>query len=143
LGEALTDDAKENPVKTLAGWTALLLAVCSVAGCGQGYDGVVNEGIKCWTEAAEVLATIHDEASAEQARPRLDGIVNRMAALEKRRSALPPMSREQLNEFQVKHHEAMATATDKLDQEMQRSLAVPGAGPVVYDFHRKMAQLQN
>jgi hypothetical protein len=133
----------EKTMKTMVRWGALTLCVLSAVGCGAGHDALMKEQIQCWNEAADVLATIHDEASAAQAKLRLEAILDHLAEVDRKGRALPPPLEEEQVDLRQHNQEAVTTATTRINQEMQRAIDVPGAGPVVYEFHQQVMHSLN
>jgi len=132
-------------MKGMVARAAVGLVVCVVAGCGsgQGQDGVIKERLRCWNEATDIIATIRDESSASKARPRLDEILQRLVALNRKAKTLRPASEEEEIDLRLKNQDALKTANEKLNEQMARASLVPGGAEVVYEFNQKVHQVLN
>jgi len=127
-------------MKRITPFVAAALVLCGLAGCNSGWDGVIKDRVRCWNEAADVFATIRDEQTALQARPKLMAILDRMAELDRRGKAIAPASDDKVYEVRMNNQEAVKTANDRINAQMDRAAAVPGGAEVVYEFNYKLRQ---
>lgn len=131
-------------MKTVVACGAVSLVLCTLAGCGSSaQDEAIKERIRCWNEASDVFASIQDEKSAAAARDRLDGIIERMMAINRKSKTLRPATEAEEREIRQKNEDVVRKAGERLNQQMERAASVPGGGEVVYDFNYKVRQYLN
>lgn len=66
-------------------WNALAAAcLLNLTGCGDSHEAITVETIRALDEYAQVLESVHDDASAKAAIPRVTAIGEQLASLKRR-----------------------------------------------------------
>jgi hypothetical protein len=121
---------------------AAAAALLAVAGCGgSSHERLVREQLEALEEAAAVLGTMRDGASAAAARPKLQAILKRLKDQHERAQALPPLSPEARNDLAQKHEQASREVLDKLAAAARQAQAVPECAATVHEFQREFQRL--
>jgi DNA invertase Pin-like site-specific DNA recombinase len=120
----------------------LVLLVLSSAGCGSTtHDDLIKEQIRCIEEAAQVLESIKDSATAGAARPKLKKLIADIEEQNRRGRALEPLSADELRRLGERAHERSKAALDRLNQAVRRAAACPGCEDVVGEFRHELGRL--
>ena len=105
---------------------------------GGEHEDVMKSMVAVFGDYAATLATVKDKATAEAAKPKLQGLALRMQAVQKRMEALgePPEAEKQ--RLKEKYETAMAEATQKMMAESMRVAMTPGANDVLREVFQSM-----
>jgi hypothetical protein len=97
-----------------------LLVLCT-SGCGSGPDGLLKDQTSLQTEAAGVLDTIEDEATADKAISKLEELGKRAKANDDKLAELK-LSSEDAIKLLEKHKAELEGAKKKLVDSMQKAM---------------------
>ena len=130
-------------VLLLVGLAAGVLLVCCVSAAGVGLyftlrgvplgdslEAVDRDQLQAINDMADVLATVQDQASAQQALPRVKAFGPRVRQLLKRGKAFETVSPAQEQALRQKYEAETQAAVLRLSIQVQRVRNVPG-GPAV------------
>jgi len=108
------------------------------AASGGEHEGVMKNMVAVCSDYAATLATVKDKATAEAAKPKLQGLALRMQAVQERMAALgePPEAEKQ--RLKEKYEAAMAEAMQKMMTESMRVAMTPGANEVLREVFESM-----
>jgi hypothetical protein len=108
----------------------ILIAVglLALAGCGSPRDALTREAVAATNEAADALAEVTDQETADAARPKLKEIGERLRRAKERIEGLGKPSEDQAAALKRRHDDAMKEALGKLYKESLRVAQLPG-GP--------------
>jgi uncharacterized coiled-coil protein SlyX len=104
----------------MAGVVMVLIALAMVSGCGDKYDSAMKEQIGHLKEMNAVLAQVTDEASLEDAQPKLERISKKMKALSERLKEMGQPSDKRQAELQEKYGPELKELSKKLAQNTMR-----------------------
>ncbi len=117
---------------------AEILSVGSVlllcAGCGGSdatHDSLTQEMIACMNEQADLHTTITDEASAQEALPRLEELVKKNTELKLRADELGMPGPGGYDALREKYEAALVKAGDRIEKEMERIRALKDSTKVL------------
>jgi hypothetical protein len=96
-----------------------LVLLLALAGCGRTPDALVSRQISVLDEAAETLATITDESSADAAAPKLGKLQRELNDLVPRVKALD-LKHDEREAVENKHREQMESARKRFEAEVER-----------------------
>ena len=105
-------------------------------GCASEHEKLVDEQIRSFEEAAEILEGIQDADSARTARPKLKQIVQRLYEQNQRARTLE-ISAEELRELAKKTQ----PVTKRLNEAALKAAAQPGCQEVVMEFRLDLSRL--
>ena len=66
----------------------VLLLACVICGCGSSNVSPVDEQADAVSDAADILATIKDKASAQLAKPKVEAVAARLRVAQKKRAEM-------------------------------------------------------
>lgn len=97
----------------------VVLALCA-GGCGDSYDAINRDTLEAQKEFCTILATVKDEASAQEAVKQLDALAVKMRRIGKRSSTMGEPPLEVKKAMQTKYdpdlQKTAQTARDELDR---------------------------
>ena len=109
---------KEILMKKLAGFGVCLFLLCGVSGCGSsGPDATMKESIVVMNDLSSILEGIKDNATADQAIPKIEKQADRMKELRKKMQELKLSTEEE-----KKLEEKYKPETDKARERMQKAM---------------------
>ncbi|MCP4377663.1 MAG: hypothetical protein GY794_15995 [bacterium] len=119
---------------------ALMLSLVPLIGCGPSdpHEKAVVDMMDCMEEMADVLATVTDEASAEEAKPKLEAVAERMQTLKKDMDKLGEPDKEKEEALKEKYEERMKEVTKKMMKENMRVMMNPKLNKILADSMKKM-----
>jgi hypothetical protein len=110
------------------------LPVLMVTGCGGSSVSGIASG---YNEAADIMATVKDEASLNEAKPKL------MKAAERIRTAMLSAAKDNPSgSWTPEQQKTIQQAKDKFDAQAKRIAAIPGGTQVVMDVGMAMLPLE-
>ena len=99
--------------------TILIVVLLTFAGCARTPESLITRQIAILDEAASTLSTITDDASANEAAPRLGKLQQELNALVPRVKALN-LTSEAKKELEDEHRKELDTALAKYETELAR-----------------------
>src|SRR5262245_39463770 len=101
----------------------------TLSGCKDSHESLIKEMIAAFNDAADILATIKDKASADAAKPKLKKLGDKIRDIEARMDKLgKPKSKDQKEKVNQLIEKDFVAACDRLATELARIADVPG-GP--------------
>jgi hypothetical protein len=112
--------------------------VASLPGCAKRVqkldtqEAVAREMNACLSQTAELLESIDDRVSAEQAKPKLDALYERFESLKKRSEQLPNLSADERIKLSMKLQPQSDRVMRRLFQAHKRLESIPGAAEAAF-----------
>ena len=108
------------------------------AASGGDHEEVMKSMVAVFGDYAATLATVKDKATAQAAKPKLQGLVLRMQAVQNRMAALGEPSEAEKQRLKEKYEAAMAEAMQKMMAETMRVAMTPGANEALREVFESM-----
>jgi len=109
-------------IRTLVSLVLLVLA----SGCGDSHESLTKQSISITTEAADVLSSIKDPASADAAKPKLKELGERWRDNQQRRAALKKIAVKELTRLEREYGAQSQAAVKRYLAEVVRVKTVDG-----------------
>jgi hypothetical protein len=122
----------------------LPFALLFLCGCSSStHDELIKQQIGCLEEAAEILESVTDFASAGAARPKLKKIVARIEEQNARGRALPAAPADELRKLAEQNQAASGAALKRLNDAARKASEYPDCADVVGEFGSQLGRLLN
>lgn len=115
------------------------LLLLGVSGCGGGADGLMADQIAVKNEAATILDGVKDEATASEAVTKLDPLVKRAEANDKKMAELK-LSTDDVKKLLEKNKAGMEAANKKFSESLAK--AMKSAGPKGLELMKPTMSIQ-
>src|SRR5258708_1712557 len=121
-------------MKRIVGMGVALLLFCATQARAETFEDVVKDQIKVMKQVTEALVPIKDEATAKDAKPKLEKLTTERRDVERRGRALGKPSKEDLEVIKKKYGEEIKGVSVKLGGELMRIAKNPDALKVLKDL---------
>jgi hypothetical protein len=100
----------------------LLIVVLTLAagGCGDSYEAINRDAVEAQKEFCTILASVKDEATAQEAATQLDALAIKMRRIEKRSRAMGKPPVEVKNAMQRKYKPELEKTAETARETLER-----------------------
>jgi hypothetical protein len=109
----------------------VLLSLAAVPGCKSSHELALREGIALVNQLTDLLSTITDGRSAEEARPKLKTLLVRLRDVGYRLNRVEKRPGDQTTELADKYRQEYEDARKRFRKALAKAASDPGAAKVI------------